>query len=120
MSVLTVMPVMVPAKSLWAVIALIFLSSFVIAETIEHLQSDAKYDELARQEIFDSNTELRLDLPPENEWRAQQPVSEPKSRIQYGADPDYEEIKARDQSLFDMQQHEFGSERPTAILRFKF
>jgi len=118
--VLTVMPVMVPAKSLWAVIALIFLSSIVVAETIERLQSDAKFDQLARQEIFDSNTELRLDLPPENEWRAQQPVSEHNSRIKYGADPDYEEIKARDQSLFNMQQHEFGGDRPSAIIRFKF
>ena len=61
-------------------------------------------------------------LPPEDEFRSNQPATNNNnnSRIQVGVDYDYEAVKKQDESFFNAQQDGFGSDRPTSIIRFKF
>ncbi len=83
------MPVMLPVKRQLFILLLVFLSTIVVAQTVERLESSPNYDDLAREEIFNSNKELRLDLPPEDEWRVNQAATGSSSRIQIGVDPDF-------------------------------
>ena len=120
MSAAIVMPVAFPAKQILAVILFVLMTTIVVAQTVERLESSPDYDDLSREEIFNSNTEWRTEPPVENEFRANAPVPSSNSRIQIGTNPDYEEIRRRDESLRNTQQHEFGGDRPSTILRFSF
>jgi hypothetical protein len=120
MSAAIVIPEEFPAKQIWAVILFVLMTTIVVAQTVERLDSNPDYDDLSREEIFNSNSEWRIDPPDENEFRANTPVTSSSSRIQIGTNPDYEEIRRRDDSLRNTQQHEFGSDRPSTILRFTF
>ena len=114
------MPEVIPAKQMWVLILFILTSTIVVAQTIERLESSPNYDDLSREEIFNSNTEWRTEPPATNEFRANTPVPSSRSRIQIGADPDYEQMRIRDDALLNAQQHEFGDTRPSTILRFNF
>jgi hypothetical protein len=120
MSAVIVMPEVFRTKQVWAIILLVLMSTIVVAQTVERLESSPDYDDLSREEIFNSNTEWRTEPPAENEFRADAPVPRSSSRIQIGTNPDYEEIRKRDESLRNTQQHEFGGDRPSTILRFSF
>ena len=120
MSAVIFIPEVFPAKQIWAVILFVLMTTIVVAQTVERLESSPDYDDLSREEVFNSNTEWRTEPPAENEFRTNAPVPNSRSRIQIGTNPDYEEIRRQDESLLNTQQHEIGGDRPSTILRFSF
>jgi hypothetical protein len=111
---------MLPSRQQLIILLLVFLSTIVLAETVERLETNPDYEDLNREEIFNSNKEWRLELPPEDKFRPAQPAEQGNSRRTLGVDYDYEVVKRLDRSIYESRQQEFGGSRPTSILRFNF
>jgi hypothetical protein len=110
------MPALLPTNRRWAIVLLFLVSTIVVAQTVERLESSPDYDDLTREVIFEDNIDWRLPPDPEIEWRPEQTPAASNSRFTFGADPSYE--KTRTQGNF--RQEEFGNDRPTTIFRVAF
>ena len=110
------MPALLPTNRHWAIVVLFLISTIVVAQTVERLESSPDYDDLTREVIFADNIEWRVPPAQEIEWRPEQTPAETNSRFTFGADRSYEEVRRRDNT----RQLEFGNDRPTTIFRVDF
>ena len=110
------MPALLPTHRHWAIVVLFLISTIVVAQTVERLESSPDYDDLTQEVIFEEHIDWRVPPAPENEWRPEQTPAETNSRYTFGVDPSYEKTRTRG----NFRQEEFGNDRPTTIFRVDF
>ena len=92
-------PTMDPALTRWLITSSVLLiSAFVLAEGNARLGSPPLYDQILSDEIYESAEGWRDPAMEEDGWRTSKP--EPKSRIRFGYDSAYEELRARDETRY--------------------
>ena len=88
-----------PALARWLIASSVLLiSAFVLAEGNARLEAPPLYDQILSDEIYERAEGWREPAVEEDEWRTSRP--EPKSRIRFGYDSAYEELRARDETRY--------------------
>lgn len=79
----------------WLIASGVLLASaFVLAEGNTRLAAPPAYGDILSDDIYERASGWREPELPDDAWRA--PKTEPKSRIKFGYDSTYEELRARD------------------------
>lgn len=92
-------PTVDPALARWLIASSVLLiSALVLAEDNARLEAPPLYDQILSDEIYERAEGWREPATEEDEWRKSKP--EPKSRIRFGYDSTYEELRARDETRY--------------------
>lgn len=87
-------------------------SAFVLANEDARLEISPTYGDLLSDEIYERAEGWREPPMFESEWRP--PASEPKSRIRFGYDSAYEEVRARNAADYSTKPLSLRDPQPAA------
>lgn len=96
----------------------LLVSAFVLADEMARLETPPVYNEMLSDEIYDRAAGWREPQMAGDAWRAPRP--EPKSRIRFGYDSTYEELRARDETRYSTKPISRGNVQPATQLKFGF
>jgi hypothetical protein len=96
----------------------LFASAFVLANDNARLTISPTYGEMLSDDIYERAEGWREQPMFESEWRAPKP--EPKSRIKFGYDSAYEEVRAREDAKYSSRPMDLRDRPPAAQFRFSF
>lgn len=102
----------------WVALIMTLLSFVVLAETADQLVLSPAYDPLQIEEIYASARDWRRPPAYESEWRPE--TQEQKSRIYFGYDSAYEEMKSREYNQGMFSGPDFAEPMPNSQFRIEF
>ena len=106
------------AKRTLIAIGVLLSSAFVLANDDARLEISPTYGEILTDDIYERAEGWRKPPMFESEWRAPEP--EPKSRIRFGYDSAYEEVRARDAARFSTRPQRLRDPQPSTLFRIEF
>jgi len=95
----------------------LFVSALVLANDNARLTISPTYGEILTDDIYERAEGWREQPMFESEWRAPKP--EPKSRIKFGYDSAYEEVRARENAI-SSRPMDMRDRPPTTQFRLSF
>lgn len=101
----------------WALWLLLTAAAIVIADD-PRLQIDSGYGEILTDDLYEQAEGWREPPMFESEWRA--PRKEEPSRIRFGFDSAYEEMRARERSPSMGDQRNLDMTEPATLFRWNF
>ena len=90
----------------------------LLANDDARLEIAPTYGEILSDEIYERAEGWREPPMFESEWRAPKP--EPKSRIRFGYDSAYEEVRARDAARYSTKPPKLRDPRPATLFRLEY
>ncbi len=112
-------PLTDPALTRWLIAsAVLLVSAFVLAEGTKRLEAPPFYGQVLSDDIYERAEGWREPPIAEDELRA--PKMEPKSRIKFGYDSTYEELRARDETRYSSKPINQGDVQPSTQIKFGF
>lgn len=103
----------------WLVASGVLLASaIVVANDSARLEISPTYGDLLTDDIYESAESWRKPPKFESEWRAPKPKE--KSRIKFGYDSAYEEMRARENTRSFDDQFDLREPKPSTLMRWKF
>ena len=110
-------PSMDPALPRWLLAsAILLVSALVLAEESKRLA--APYDQILSDDIYERAEGWREPQTTGDEWR--RPKTEPQSRMKFGYDSTYEELRARDETRYSGKPISEGNVRPSTQINLGF
>jgi len=95
-------------------------SAFALAQTIEHFDPQANFDQRVTDEIFDSAGQWRQPEADENQWRAGEDKTVNNRRFHFGSDSAYEQMQYRSDDRYRNMGSAYDDIRPSPLLRYNF
>ena len=112
-------PIADPAAVRWLLASMVLLASaFVLAKDNARLVISPADGEILSDDIYERAEGWREQPMFESEWRA--PRQEPQSRIRFGFDSAFEEVRARDRAMNTSRRMDLIDRPPTSQFRFSF
>lgn len=96
----------------------LLISVIVMAEGDARLELSSPYGEFLSDDIYERAEDWRKPPMFESEWRA--PKAKEKSRIKFGYDSVYEDLRAREDARSSNKQFDLREPKPNALFRFDF
>jgi hypothetical protein len=96
----------------------LLISAFVFANDNARLTISPTYGEILSDDIYERAEGWREQPMFESEWRAPKP--EPKSRIKFGYDSAYEEVRARENAMSSSRPMDLRDRPPATQFRLNF
>jgi len=93
-------------------------SAFVLAEGNTRLEAPPLYDQILSDDIYERAEGWREPAMDGEEWRTSKP--EPRSRIRFGYDSAYEELRARDETRYSSKPINQGDVQPSTQINLGF
>ena len=93
-------------------------SAFVLANDNARLTISPTYGEMLSDDIYERAEGWREQPMFESEWRAPKP--EPESRIKFGYDSAYEEVRAREDAKYSSRPMDLRDRPPATQFRLSF
>lgn len=112
-------PITEPALTRWLTASgILLVSAFVLADDTARLEAPPLYGQILSDDIYERAEGWREPQMAGDGWRESKP--EPKSRVRFGYDSAYEELRARDETQYSSKPINQGDVRPTTQFNLGF
>lgn len=118
MSLATTVKMHTLINQLWITCGVLLISFIVLAKDDSRLELAPAYSEILSDDIYESAEGWRKPPMFENEWRAPKPKE--KSRIKFGYDSVYEEMRSREDARSSNNSFDLRDPKPNTLFRFEF
>lgn len=105
-------------SKLFIICGLLLISFLVQAEDEARLELSPTYREMLTDDIYENSDDWRKPPMFESEWRV--PKTQENSRIKYGYDSAYEELRLRNDTYTADPGIELREPKPNTLFRFNF